>query len=118
MNKLLLCLLATLVTTAFAAEPLTVEEKAASGDPRAAIAKKFPGVKPDDVRPSPIKGVYEVLMGADVAYVSNDGRYIIAGDMYEVDSRTNVTEAKRTQERVRTLAKLDERDMIVFKPAT
>ena len=112
MKKLLLCLLATLVTTtAVAAEGPTAAEKGV-------IAKKFPGVKPDDVRASPVKGIYEVAMGADIAYVSADGRHIITGDLFDIDSRTNLTEAKRTQERVRTLAKLDERDMIVFKPAT
>jgi thiol:disulfide interchange protein DsbC len=122
MKKLILCLLATLAATAFAAEsptadPTGAEQKAASADPRAAIAKKFPGVKPEEVRASPMKGIYEVVMGADIAYVSADGRYIIAGDLYEVDSRTNLTEAKRQEERVQVLAKLDEREMIVFKPA-
>jgi thiol:disulfide interchange protein DsbC len=120
MKKLILCLLATLAATAFAADNpagSAAEQKAASADPRAAIAKKFPGVKPEEVRPSPMKGIYEVVMGADIAYVSADGRYIIAGDLYEVDSRTNLTEAKRQQERVQVLAKLDEREMIVFKPA-
>lgn len=113
MKHLVLCLLAVMMTTAVAAD-----QNAAGGDPRAVIAKKFPGVKPEDVRPSPINGVYEVTIGADMAYVSSDGRYIIAGDMYEIDSRKNVTESKRTAERVKVLAKLDERDMIVFKPAT
>jgi thiol:disulfide interchange protein DsbC len=122
MKKLLLCLLATLGTTAFAAETPSSEQKGAAqksapADPRAAIAKKFPGVKPEDVRASPMKGIYEVVMGADIAYVSADGLYLIAGDMYEVGSRTNLTEAKRNQERVQTLARLDEREMIVFKPA-
>ncbi len=118
MKKLFLCLLAALWTTAFAAEaPTETEQKAAPADARAAIAKKFPGVKAEDVRPSPMKGIYEVVMGADIAYVSADGRYIIAGDLYEVDSRINLTEAKRQNERVQVLAKLDERDMIVFKPA-
>lgn len=118
MKKLFLCLLATLATAAFAAEaPTETEQKAAPTDVRAAIAKKFPGVQTEDVRPSPMKGIYEVVMGADIAYVSADGRYIIAGDLYEADSRTNLTEAKRQNERVQVLAKLDERDMIVFKPA-
>jgi thiol:disulfide interchange protein DsbC len=86
-------------------------------DPRQAIARKFPGVKAEDVRPSPIEGIYEVSMGADAAYVSADGRYVITGDMYEIDSRKNLTEARRVQARTRALAKLDERDMIVFTPA-
>jgi thiol:disulfide interchange protein DsbC len=86
-------------------------------DPRGLIAKKFPGVKAEDIRPSPISGVYEVPLGADTAYVSADGRYIIAGDLYEVDTRKNLTETGRMASRTKVLSKLDERDMIVFKPA-
>jgi len=86
-------------------------------DPRTAIAAKFPGVKPADIKPSPVPGVYEVAMGADTAYVSADGRYLFSGDLYEVESRTNLTEASRASARKQALAKLDERDMIVFGPA-
>ncbi|HEX7011676.1 MAG TPA: thioredoxin fold domain-containing protein [Steroidobacteraceae bacterium] len=86
-------------------------------DPRAAIAAKFPGVKAEDIRPSVVKGVYEVPIGADVAYVSADGRYLIAGDLYEIDTRTNLTEATRLKTRTRMLAQVDRRDMIIFKPA-
>lgn len=105
---------ASAASFALAAEPAAKT----TPDPRGVIAKKFPGVKAEDIRPSPIGGVYEVPLGADTAYVSADGRYIIAGDLYEVDSRKNLTEAGRTAARVKVLAKLDERDMIVFKPAT
>jgi thiol:disulfide interchange protein DsbC len=86
-------------------------------DPRVKIAEKFPGAKLDDVRPSPINGVFEVQMGADSAYVSADGRFLISGDMYDIDSRINLTEAGRSTARSAALAKLDERDMIIFTPA-
>jgi thiol:disulfide interchange protein DsbC len=116
MKRFYLCLMAG--TLLFGASTLAAEAPAAkSSDPRAVIAQKFPGVKVEDVRPSRISGMYEVVMGADTAYVSADGKYIIAGDMYEIDSRTNLTEARRVEVRIKTLAKLDERDMIVFKPA-
>ena len=99
---------------AHAAEPATADK---TQDPRTAIAAKFPGVKADEIKPSPVPGVYEVGMGADTAYVSADGRFLFSGDLYEVDSRTNLTEAGRNSARSKALAKLDERDMIVFGPA-
>ena len=93
-------------------------DQPAKTDPRAVIAKKFPGAKVEDVRPSPVPGVYEVPMGADTAYVSADGRYIFAGDLFEIDTRTNLTEANRSAGRTKLLAKIDERDTIVFGPAS
>jgi thiol:disulfide interchange protein DsbC len=111
LGLLLLTLAMTVTGPAWAAE------SAPPTDVRATIAKKFPGVKVEDVRPSPISGVYEVALGADTAYVSADGRYIIAGDLYEIDTRKNLTEAARSTARVKALANLDEHDMIVFAPA-
>ncbi len=108
--------LATIVCgAALAAEPVKQSDAKAS-DPRAAIAKKFPEVKAEDIQPSPIPGVYQVPLGADTAYVSADGRYIIAGDLYEIDTRTNLTEQGRAAARAKLISKLDERDMIVFSP--
>ncbi|WP_116811287.1 DsbC family protein [Steroidobacter cummioxidans] len=125
MKKLLLCLfaqlslatlLATSATAQTAAPAKAADQKSADATIRAAIAKKFPDMKVDDVRSSPMAGIYEVQMGGEVAYISADGRFLIAGDMYEIDSRTNVTETGRQKSRVQALSKLDEKDMIVFKP--
>jgi thiol:disulfide interchange protein DsbC len=115
MKKLLFCLLALVATTALGADSAGTDASAQAAI-KAAITRKFPDVSVEAVRPSPMKGIYEVVMGADTAYVSADGKFLIAGDMYEIDTRTNVTEAGRQKTRIEALAKLDEREMIVFKP--
>lgn len=126
MKKLLLCLfanlsLATLMATSVAAaEPApakAADQKSADATIRAAITKKFPDMRVDDVRTTPMKDIYEVVMGGEVAYVSGDGKFLIVGDMYDTESRVNLTEAGRQKSRLQALAKLDEKDMIVFKPA-
>jgi len=106
---------AIVVGSALGAEPAAKESDKGS-DPRAVIAKKFPEVKLEDIKPSPVPGIYQVPVGADTAYVSADGRYLIAGDLYEIDSRVNVTEQGRSAARAKLLSKLDDRDMIVFTP--
>lgn len=110
---LLPVLLALSATVVHAAEP------AAKSDPRAAIAAKFPELelKAEDVRPSKVKGLYEIRIGGDTAYVSADGRYVIAGDMYDIDSRENISERTRAAERRKTLANIDEREAIIFAPS-
>lgn len=115
MNKLIWNLCALLL---LACGVVNAAEPASPVDPRAAIAAKFPGVKPEQVRPSPVAGIFEVEMGADTAYVSANGRFLFSGDLYDVDSRANLTEVGRMTARSKALAKLDERDMIVFGPAT
>jgi len=107
---------AIVVGSALAAEPAAKDSDPKASDPRAVIAKKFPDVKLEDIQPSPVPGIYQVPVGADTAYVSADGRYLIAGDLYEIDTRSNITEAGRSAARMKLLNKLDERDMIVFTP--
>lgn len=87
------------------------------GDIRAQLAKRLPGAKPEDVRPTPIPGMYEISLGASTAYISADGKYLISGDLYEIDSKTNLTDERRAEVRVRALASLKDADTIIFGPA-
>ena len=89
---------------------------AADADPRAAIAAKIPGVKAEDLKPTPIDGIYELARGTDVAYVSRDGKYAIAGDLYNIASNSNMTEARRRDARLKLLAAVPESEMVVFSP--
>lgn len=87
----------------------------ADGDARALIAKKF-GVKPDGIRASPVAGVYEVVHGAEIMYITADARFVLDGDLIDVDQRRNVTEARRSEARAGALADLAAGDVIEFGP--
>jgi thiol:disulfide interchange protein DsbC len=107
-----------LIALGLAVAPLTLwaAEPAAKADPRIDIAGKIPGAKPENLRPSPIAGVYEMTRGADVAYVSSDGKYAIVGDLYDIKSNANLTENKRRDARLKLLAAVPESQMLVFSP--
>ena len=96
---------------------LRAQAPAAAADPRAEIARKIPGSQVEDLRASPIPGIYELTRGADIAYVSSDGKYAIAGDLYEIGSNVNLTEAKRRNARIKLLSGVPESQMLVFGPA-
>jgi thiol:disulfide interchange protein DsbC len=85
-------------------------------DQRAEVAKKI-GAKPDELRPSPVDGIYEYAQGTDIGYVTDDGRYFFGGDLYEVEKRVNLTDARRSEVRQKLLAAVPESEMIVFAPA-
>jgi thiol:disulfide interchange protein DsbC len=82
-------------------------------DPRVELAKKLKS-KPENLRPSPIEGVYEFSQGADVGYVTSDGRYFFSGDLYEVQSRTNLSDVRRSEMRRQILAGIPESEMMIF----
>lgn len=81
------------------------------------LATRLNGVAVEDITDSPLPGVYEVAVGANVAYVTKDGRYIIRGDIYDAETSANVSEETRARARVAMLDSVDPASMIVFKPA-
>jgi thiol:disulfide interchange protein DsbC len=91
-------------------------KESAAKDPRVEIAAKIPGAKPEELRMSPIPGVYELARGTDIAYVSNDGKYALVGDLYDMDSNVNLTEKTRRNERVKLMSSVPDSQTVVFSP--
>ncbi|WKZ13625.1 MAG: DsbC family protein [Gammaproteobacteria bacterium] len=81
------------------------------------LAERFPDVRVEQIRPSPIPGLFELRIGPQIAYVSADGRYIVRGDLIEVSTDTNVTEAQRNSARLAAIDDVGEDRMIIFSPA-
>jgi thiol:disulfide interchange protein DsbC len=100
--------------TAKATAPAQV---AVPAEVRARVVSKLQGAKPEDVGPSPIPGLYEVTMGGLIAYVSGDGKYLVSGNVYDLDSQVNLTATRRNAARAKALAAAPEDQMIVFSPA-
>jgi thiol:disulfide interchange protein DsbC len=80
------------------------------------LAAKLNGIEASDISESPVPGIYQVAVGANVAYVTSDGKYIIRGDIYDADTSANVTEETRSRARVSMLNDIDPKSLIVFKP--
>lgn len=87
----------------------------AKTDARAQIAKRL-DIKVEEVRPSPIAGLYEVRSGVDVGYVSTDGRFYVDGDVFDMASKHNLTEDVRRKGRLALLGTINDADAIVFDP--
>ncbi|MCX7055327.1 MAG: DsbC family protein [Proteobacteria bacterium] len=86
-------------------------------DVRARIVAKLPGVQASDVAVSPVPGLYEVTMGGLIAYVSADGKYLLSGNVYDLDTQVNLTASRQNSARAKALAVASESNMIVYGPA-
>jgi len=90
---------------------------AAKVDPRVEIVKKIGGgIKLEDVRISPVNGIYELSRDAEISYLTSDGRYAILGDMIDLDSDANISENRRRVIRARMIDAIPESEMLVFGP--
>jgi len=82
----------------------------------ATVRKALGNIKPESIEPAPIKGMYEVVVGTRVVYVSADGRYMLQGELIDVQSRKSLTEPRRRKAILALLDSVSENDMIIFKP--
>lgn len=76
----------------------------------------IPGKIPDVVSPAAVEGLYEVVYGAQVLYMSKDGRYVIQGDLIDLSSRTNITEVTRSIQRAKLVKNIEDSTSIIFAP--
>jgi thiol:disulfide interchange protein DsbC len=86
-------------------------------DPRAELLKHLPpGSKLEDLRPSPIAGLYEFMQGAELSYLTADGKFFVDGNIYDMDSRQNLSETRRAQARAKLIGAVPESQMVIFSP--
>lgn len=83
---------------------------------RQALHKVMPSVNPDSIKPSEVKGLYEVMVGPTIFYLSEDGKYLLQGRLVDIEAKKDLTEAKMATVRLKALDSLGQDQMIVFRP--
>jgi len=92
------------------------EENAPEVRIRKTVEQNFPEYTASDIRESQIPGLYEVVLGSEVVYVSANGRYIIQGSMYDLQERENLSEKSRELARMEALQAVPNPEIIEFAP--
>jgi len=80
------------------------------------MAEIIPNVPIKSIKPSRIAGLFEVRVGAEVYYVTSDGRFLVNGDIIEMKSRRNLTTLARRQVRLELINAVSEDKMIIYVP--
>lgn len=77
-------------------------------------------VKVISVNDTPIKGVKEVMVdggrGSEILYLSDDGKYIINGSLFDIENRVDLTDQKKSVIRKDLLSKMGNSQRINFYP--
>jgi thiol:disulfide interchange protein DsbC len=80
----------------------------------ASLRKVLPDMKTDRIRPSPIEGISEVQVGPRLLYVTNDGRYLLQGNLIDLQTRKDISEDRRNTFRLEAINAIGEQNMIIF----
>lgn len=94
---------------------------AAKADPnvdriRASLTEKLPSLTVDSIEVSAIPGLYEIVMGPRLFYISADGRYLVSGDMTDLETGNNLTEPKLAAAKIKAVEEVGEQNMVIFGP--
>jgi thiol:disulfide interchange protein DsbC len=84
---------------------------------RDAFKKMSPAAKPTSVTPSKMPGFYQVLVDSSVYFISSDGKYLVSGNVFDIDTRENLGEKQLAALRKSTLESIPASDEISFAPA-
>lgn len=122
LNKmLLLTLSASLLLLGTSA--LQAKDKELSAEQvKTIVEERFAGIDISMISDSKFDGFYAADIGGEVIHISKDGRYFIQGVVFDMETKTNITRAQKSAwEKLKSpmrkeeIAKLSEKDMVVFK---
>ena len=83
---------------------------------REKVSGLFDEIQPEHVFPGPIDGWYTIRKGAIIAYISANGRYLMQGDLIDLDGQVNLSENERDNARSEMMSAIPDSNTIVFSP--
>ncbi len=100
--------------------------KAAAGDKpadaskvamvRAALKSLNPKLEAEHIGPAPIPGFQEAIVGGQVLYFSDDGRFLLEGSLFDIKAKKDLSQTGLSVVRREAISKVPVTDRIVFAP--
>lgn len=83
---------------------------------RASLGKAAPRLPINSIQPAPVPGIYEVMSGTRLLYVTEDGRYYIDGSIMDLKTGEDLTEPRMAEARKAAIEEIGDSEMVVFDP--
>lgn len=91
-------------------------EDEATAKVRQNLSANLPDTNFGEITATPIPGLYEVVIGHQLAYVSENGRYLLQGTLFDVAQRRDLTEPRVEAIKSKVITSLNEETMVIFAP--
>jgi thiol:disulfide interchange protein DsbC len=96
-----------------------VAPKADEASIRKILAERMPNApKIDEVRPSPMPGLWEIVIGNEVRYTDSTASFFIEGELIDLKGKKNLTEERVNQLNRIDFATLPFKDAVTWKNGT
>lgn len=83
---------------------------------RGQLADKYPQLEVDSVRPTPVEGLFEVVSGTRIHYLSADGRYLLRGSLIDLQEERDLTTERHDGLVHDAVDSVSEDRMLIFEP--
>lgn len=80
------------------------------------IRKALAPIVVDSVAGTPVEGIYEVVSGPHIVYVSADAKFMFQGELIDLKKRVSLTEPRRRETIKAAVAAVSEDQMIIYEP--
>jgi len=94
LHSVIRCSLAVALASGFALSLAHAAEPAADASARKALQELVPQAKIDKVEAAPLPGYRQVILGGQMVYVSDDGKYLLQGTLYDAQNKRDLTAAR------------------------
>lgn len=106
-----------LLTSSFVfTSALAADDDAELEQVRQKIGGMFEMIEPESINRSQVDDWYVIQQGSIIAYVSGDGRYLLQGDLIDLDNSVNLSEQSRNDARRELMSTVSDNDVITFSP--
>jgi len=102
--------LATLVSTSAMQSVMADQQRI-----QQVLSQMAPGAPAAEIEESIVPGLYQVVIGVNVFYMTGDATHLFQGNLINLEQGQNLTEQRSDQARIARLSTLDSESMIVFK---
>ncbi|WP_018862070.1 MULTISPECIES: DsbC family protein [unclassified Thioalkalivibrio] len=80
------------------------------------MAEVIPNAEIDSIQETGMEGIFEVRYGTEIFYVSGDGKYLLQGNLIDLDTRDNLTQESLRGVRADMFAAIDDEELVVYSP--
>ena len=107
---ILLILFALTASTCTIAATLTIKQA------EQYMSQSFPSAKIDNLKPAAIPGIYEIMIGGTVYYLSEDGTFLFSGSLHNLRTQVNLTEQTYSEMRQNIVHQINPDHTISYAP--
>ena len=90
------------------------DHQAAEDQLRESLLQLAPDMEITAIAESVMPGVYEVVSGAQIFYLTPDGRYMLEGSIIDLQNRVDISEQRRGTLQMSVIEQIPEDQMVVF----